>query len=242
MRTALAFSLAASLASLPAIVRADDGPSASLGPPAAVPVLAMSPGADEPPATPPSSPASDHLFPGAGRVSLGASTGVPFLAIGEAAYAFTDGFTVGAIAGITPEVAGFGLRPRAVLYSGARARVFVSVPVLYYPATHMSGGEPWFLANPVLYLEAPVAGGWRVRGGPGIVGAACQDSLLGKEHGEGFMGDLWPTIAVGASRPIGARSEIFADLQGVLPKGITAGNDWVGGPPFVLSIGVAASP
>src|SRR5438067_978791 len=83
--------------------------------------------------------------PGAGRVTLGASTGVPFLAIGEAGVGVSRGLTLGAIAGITPTVVGFGVRPRAVLYSGARARVFVNAPILYYPATHLSGGEPWFL-------------------------------------------------------------------------------------------------
>jgi hypothetical protein len=225
----------------PSIARADEPATASLGGPAAVPVLAMHDGDDEP--TPAASPrTSDHLFPGAGHLTLAASSGVPFLAIGEAAYAFTDGFTLGAIAGITPEVGGVGLRPRGVIYSGSRARVFVSVPILYYPPSRVSGDEPWFLANPVLYIEAPVADGWRVRGGPGLVGAACQDSLLGRAHEEHFMGDLWPTIAIGASHPLGAASELFADLQGVLPKGIAFDHDWVGGPPVILSLGIAASP
>ena len=239
MRTKLllALPLLASIVSSARTARADGGS------PAPVSILAMH---DEAPPdstrdSPARAPSSDHLFPGAGHATVGASTGVPFLAIGEAGYAFGDGFTLGAIAGVTPEVVGFGLRPRVILYGGARARVFVVAPILYYPATHMSGGEPWFLTNPVLNVEVPLSSSWRARGGAGFVFAACQDSLIGVEHEERFMGDLWPTLSAGVSHPIGASSEIFADLQAVLPKGVAFDDDWIGGPPVVLSLGVAAS-
>src|ERR1041385_5669844 len=60
--------------------------------------------------------APDYLFPRQGNTSLTASSGIPFLGIGEVAYGFSDKLALGAIGGITPTVVGFGIRGRGLLY------------------------------------------------------------------------------------------------------------------------------
>lgn len=79
---------------------------------------AASPEESEAPAA---SPSNGDLFPAAGHATAAAATGVPFPAIAEIGYAFTNGFALGAIGGValayvpnlpTPSVPTAGIRPR----------------------------------------------------------------------------------------------------------------------------------
>ena len=80
--------------------------------------------------------APDYLFPRGGGFSISALTGVPFVAITELAYGFSDWGALGLIAGVTPRVAGVGVRPRVSLLESAAFRAAVAAPVIYYPRTN----------------------------------------------------------------------------------------------------------
>jgi len=184
-----------------------------------------------------SAPGGDGLFPEGGHVTLGASTGVPFVGIGEVGYAFTDRFTLGAIGGITPSVVGAGVRPRLSIYEGGAYRVTLVMPILYYPKTHMSGEEPWFLTNPVLSLERRF-GAVRAHAGLGLVAAACADSLFEHDHASSFMGGVWNTVQIGGAWKVARATEVFGDAQLIMRGVRPAGDEWIGGPPVVVALGV----
>src|SRR4051794_39507407 len=52
------------------------------------------------------------LFPGRGRPTVSAATGLPFFGIAEVGIGVTNGFAIGALGGITPSVVTAGIRPR----------------------------------------------------------------------------------------------------------------------------------
>ncbi|MHB1846688.1 MAG: hypothetical protein ACYCWW_17850 [Deltaproteobacteria bacterium] len=194
----------------------------------------------------PTSP-DDALFPGAGRAAVSLGTGVPYLAIGEAAYGVTDRFAIGALGGVTPFVWGAGLRARGVLHDGGSLRLVLVSPVLYYPPSAGLGNEPWILAMPSLLAEHRFAGGAAVHVGAGAAAAACTGAIgslatmgtIGHEHadGQGFMGDVWGTATLGGSLPIAHSTVMFTDAS-ALSGGLAFGRPWIGGPPLVLIVGV----
>jgi hypothetical protein len=193
-----------------------------------------------------------ELFPGAGRVSLSAATGVPYVAIAEAAVGVSEGFTIGALGGLTPWVEAVGLRPRVGLQLDRETRVFVVAPMFYYPKTNGLGNEPWVLAYPSARLERRVQS-IHLHAGLGLIAAACADALLAElggeeEHAEGhglgepelgFMGGVWNTVIVGASLSLGGGHVLFADAALVMSGVVPAGRDWIGGPPCVFTLGTA---
>ena len=199
---------------------------------------------DRPAATPPAR-AHDHLFPGHGRISTSLATGVPFLAMGELSVGMSDRFALGAIGGATPNVPGFGIRPRAVVVEVGSWRGVVAAPVLYYPFTSNRSGSAWFLTRPSVVVEHQFANGVRVGGGAGIVAAASLDRIVGRERPAGYTGGMdsavWNTFNATVAVPIGASTSLFADAA-LIMKGVrVAGDDWVGGPPFIVSLGVATN-
>lgn len=112
---------------------------------------------------------SDHLFPRPGASMLTLMTGIPYVGVAEYAYGFTDRFSVGIFAGvITPEIQGYGLRPRYILAQPSRhLRVHVKAPLIYYPAS--PGLKSWFLAWPTLSAEWHRENGMRLWTGVGVV-------------------------------------------------------------------------
>jgi hypothetical protein len=183
-------------------------------------------------------PKGDGLFPESGHLAAGVGTGVPFVSIAEVAYAVSDRIALGAIGGVTPSVVGAGLRPRFAFWDDGTYRLRLTLPILYYPKTHMSGGEPWFLVNPVLSVDRRLGENARISAGAGLVGAACVDSVFGQEHMERFMGGIWNTLQAGGALRIAARTEAFVDAQVILRGIALAGDEWIGGPPLVASFGV----
>src|SRR5207244_10386209 len=87
----------------------------------------------------------DALFPGHGRVQTSLATGVPFLAMGEISVGIGDRFALGALGGATPNVPGFGIRPRAVVLEIGSWRGVLATPVLYYPFTSARRASAGFL-------------------------------------------------------------------------------------------------
>lgn len=194
-------------------------------------------------------PSPDHLFVPEGGSMFTAATGIPYVGIGEYAYGVSSKTTVGFIYGQTPLVEGYGLRIRTIIGEPSeRVRIYFRAPIFYYPQTHDLGGEPWFLAWPVVNIEYRRDCGRREWIGLGAVGAVCAHSLgttLGLEHrremmGEGFNGGIWNTIQAGISQPFS--EHVVAQLEaGLVMNGfsIARKGEWVGGPPVILIMGVS---
>lgn len=200
---------------------------------------------DRPNAAPPPVRRADPLFPGHGRISTSLATGVPFLAMGELSVGIGDRFALGAIGGATPNVPGFGIRPRAVVLEIGSWRGVLATPVLYYPFTSARSGSAWFLTRPSLVVEHRFENGVRVGAGAGIVAAASLDRLTGRDRAPGYTGGMdsavWNTFNANVSLPVGESTSVFADGALVMNGLRLAGDDWVGGPPFTISLGVATN-
>ena len=197
-------------------------------------------------------PQNDHLFSSAGRSMVTVATGIPYVGITEYSYGLSDRFTVGAIVGVTPRVTGYGIRVRGIIRQrDENFRVYLRVPVLYYPQTKDLGGEPWVLAWPVLSAEWKLRSGARLSAGGGIVTAACFNSMLHKlglhslheesDEDEGFMGGVWNTLHVGITLPVGESLTFHGEVSAVMSGVKIAGKDWIGGPPVILVLGFSHS-
>ncbi len=67
------------------------------------------------------------------------------------------------------------------------------------------------------------------------------DTTVSGHDEEGFMGGVWNTVQVGLALPIG-KSWMFQSEIGLVMKGVKiATEDWVGGPPVILTLGVTHS-
>lgn len=195
-------------------------------------------------------PSPDHLFADKGGSMVTASTGIPYIGIAEYAYGISSKTTIGFMYGQTPLVEAYGIRIRTIIAEPSeRTRIYFRSPIFYYPKTHDLGGEPWFLAWPVLNFEYRRDCGRRMWAGVGAIGAACAHSVgktlgLEKEQemmGEGFKGGIWNTVQIGATQPITDKLVAQAEF-GLVMSGIKlAKSDWVGGPPVVLIMGVSYS-
>jgi hypothetical protein len=182
--------------------------------------------------------ADDPLFPGAGHLSVGVATGVPYLGIAEVAFGVTDRIALGLVGGATPYVVGAGLRFRASLFEGGPARLIFRMSGLYYGGSEIEA-DPWILLMPALLVETRLGSGLRLWGGLGAAGTACVDDL-GELFGGGMMGGPWGTVTAGASLPIGQRAVVFLEAS-LVTKGVTLPERWVGGPPAVVMLGMTRS-
>jgi hypothetical protein len=202
----------------------------------------------------------DHLFPTKGGSMVTFSTGIPYLGIAEYAYGFSDRFSVGLIAGVTPNVEGYGVRIRGILYQPSeRFRLYFRAPMFYYPQTKGLGGEPWVLAWPVISGEWKMDSGTRVSLGGGAVVASCFHSLMrhlglrkksettdmtsegNDDNPRGFMGGVWNTVHAGVAFPISQHIMIQTEASLVMRGFRVAGDDWVGGPPVIIVAGLSYS-
>ena len=205
---------------------------------------------------------NDPLFAPAGGILVTTATGMPYVAIGEVAYGFSDRVSVGVVAGLTPIIPGYGIRARVVLSESENWRLYARLPILYYPKTVDLGGDPWLLAWPVVASESRLPSGIRISLQGGIVGAACAESLLGleeqpatpgggeselQEHAShagsgsmemGFEGNLWNTLGAGVSIPLSSSMTLTTEAHIVLHGLTPAKHDWIGGPPAIIIIGV----
>jgi hypothetical protein len=216
---------------------------------------AVSDDAVDAPAAPPP-PAThwkaDPLFPGARHGSIGVATGVPFVGMGEVAYAPTEHFAIGAIVGVTPFVLGVGLRPRVALPLGRTYRVALASPVLYYPTGEglIGNGAPWFLAQPGLRLERQLGEHAYVHAGAGVVAAIGFPAK--NERGEmvstyndkhvvdkGTPWGVWNTVLLGGAVSVFDRTTVFAEGMLIMRGVRLAGDEWIGGPPVAFTLGVA---
>lgn len=242
-------------------VAAEDGAATSPGMPVAAPpteapvsraAVGVTPVVAIPDAAPSKHWAADPLFPGAHHGSIGVATGVPFVGMGEVAYAPTEHFAIGAIVGVTPFVLGVGLRPRVALPIGHDLRIALASPVLYYPTGEglIGNGAPWFLAQPALRLERQLGKVGYVHAGAGVVAALGLPTK--NENGElvstyndkrvvekGTPWGVWNTLIFGGAVSVLDRTTVFAEGMLIMRGVRLAGDEWIGGPPFAFTVGVA---
>lgn len=203
-------------------------------------------------------PAADYLFPKAGRGSASIATGIPFILMSELALGLHDRVAVGALGGIAlsgdgpPSNTGFGLRPRVEVLRMGDFRAAIVAPVLYYPKAHSS----WFLARPEAIVERRFRSGAAVGLGLGLVAVASRDSLTGaQDPSKPFMpyggtpgqksGDatngVWNTVSVDGAVPLSSRTFVQGQAALVLRGIELPGDEWVGGVPFTLTLGVTTA-
>ena len=178
-------------------------------------------------------------------------TGIPYVAIAELAYGFTDRFSVGVLGGIVPHNPGGGLRFRYLLAQpSGNFRVHLKMPVIYYPKAKSLGCpecEPWFLTWPAVSAEWRRPGGTRWWVGAGVVAAACADTVFGRENeametGGGIQEGTWNTLQFGFSKPVTRKLAFQLEIAPVLEgRKLASRRTWVGGPPLILTTGFSYS-
>lgn len=177
---------------------------------------------------------NDHVLNDKGSARVTMATGIPYVAIGEYAYGFTGRITVGVLAGLTPNVEGYGIRGRAVLYEQYDGfRVYFCTPILYYPKTKALGGDPWWLTRPNINFEW-MTGGFRYKVGGSLIAASSHHSLFGNPARAKFRPGFWNAVHGGFSLPIGPAMTFECEASLVMNGLRVAGSDWVGGPPVIL--------
>lgn len=193
----------------------------------------------------------DPFVPGASRFGLAVATGVPFLVMSEASLGITDYGALGVLAGTTPVVSGFGIRPRVQAPLGKRWRLLLTAPILFYPAHARAGA--WWLARPSLSVDAKPVDSVHVAAGAGVVPVATHDALFGDERASDAAGspygttsngdrtDVWWTLNIFASTSVSKKSYAFLDTTMILSGLQLAGSDWIAGPPFVVFLGLGTA-
>ena len=199
------------------------------------------------------------LFPGAGRPTVAAATGLPFLGIAEAGIGVTNGFAVGVVGGVTPSVWTAGIRPRLRLPTSERTALLLVAPMLFYPKASAPGPgnvgtSSWVLTRAELFFDGALDERWHLAGGMGLIAAGSTEALgqffAGRdfqmppydgsnEPRRGFAGGIWNTVATRGSYAFDRDTHLFAEgtivLEGILPA------KEVGGPPLVVNLGIQHS-
>lgn len=179
----------------------------------------------------------DHVINGRGMSRVTFATGIPFVAVGEYAYGVTNRLTVGVLGGLTPEVEGYGVRVRSVIYQKRNHyRVYFCTPVIYYPG--LSAGDPWWLTRPNINFEWVTRSNIRYKFGISVFMAASNNSLFGDASKATLQPDYWTSAHTGMSLPIGSDFSFQTEVSYV-SKGVTPIKDFIGAPPVVLVLGIS---
>lgn len=174
--------------------------------------------------------AYDHVFAANGGAKLTLATGIPYIGIAEYAYGFSEKITGGLLWGLTPNVEGYGVRVRAVVYQETESfRVYFCTPILYYPKTKELGGDPWWLTRPNINFEWITSTKFRYKFGGSIIAAASHHSLFGDPSKAKLQPGFCNAMHVGISLPIGSGIMFQTELSAVMSGLQIAGKDWVGG-------------
>jgi len=138
----------------------------------------------------------DYLMPQKGKSMVEFYSGLPYVAIGQYSYGFSNRFSIGVIYGYTPFEKGYGLRMKAIIAQPSESfRINVKSPFIYYPGMKKEDGEPWMAAWPAVNGEWKFKNGSKIWTGVGLMGAACVDVIFpseGHEHGGHDHGDHKP--------------------------------------------------
>jgi hypothetical protein len=194
---------------------------------------------------------SDPWLPGSWQFGAAIATGVPFLVMSELSVGATDHAAFGILGGTTPIVNGFGIRPRGAIPIDPATRLLLSAPVVYYPSKDT--GPAWWLARPSLLLDGRLDESWHLAGGGGVVGVATNDAIFSDDedgdvptspYGRRVRANrtsAWWTVNALASAAVSATSHVFADVTLVFDGHRLAGADWIGGPPFIVFLGITTT-
>jgi hypothetical protein len=178
---------------------------------------------------------------------------VPFVGIGELSYGLSDAFALGAMVGVTPITLGVGARPRVRVDLDAQHRLSLVVPALYYPTHPNPRVSPWVLVRPVALFERVNPSGARFGFGPGLIvtaptkalwpnldeSAALDSHYAGLAAPDETPSGLWQTLVLTGALPVTDSSTTFAEAGLVFDGPRLVGDDWVGGPPIVVVLGIA---
>lgn len=187
----------------------------------------------------------DALFPGGGHVSGSVGSGFPLVVIGELAIGIGDRVGLGVIAGATPDIPAFGVRPRVAVFDTGRVRGVLVAPSFYYPST-AEKGSPWLLTRPAFVVEHEWSSGTRLGGGVGMVAASSVAELGGEKRRSTYSSTelesgIWETVNVTFSTPIADKTSLFVESALVFHGARLAGKEWVGVVPFILAWGFTSN-
>jgi hypothetical protein len=129
----------------------------------------------------------------------------------------------------------------------------VVTPTLYYPIAKGT----WFLTRPSVQVERSWSSGASAYGGAGVVVVMTEDALRGrtpsgmpllpyggtpgKKTGDGGTNGIWNTVSIGGGLAVGSRAHVFGEGALILRGLALPGDEWVGGVPFTLTLGVESS-
>lgn len=192
----------------------------------------------------------DAWLPGSGNFAAAIASGAPFLVMSELSVGITDHAALSILGGTTPIVSGFGVRPRGAIPLGERFRILLNAPLVFYP--QRSDGPAWWLTRPAAQLSFQPTSNWNLASGAGFVAVATQDAVFGgaplapsnSPYGLSFherRTNAWWTLNALATYSVSPQSELFADVTTVLRGSHLAGPEWIGGPPFILFLGVSTA-
>jgi hypothetical protein len=198
----------------------------------------------------------DYLMPTKGKSMVEFYSGIPYVAIGQYSYGFSNRFSVGVIYGYTPIEKGYGLRMKAIIAQPSESfRLNMKSTFIYYPGMKSGENEPWLLAWPTLNGEWKLKNGSRVWTGVGLVGAACVDYIFpseehheppepgtmpGKEEEE--MTSLFNTFQFGYSKPLSSKWSFVAEVAPVMEGfKLKSPNGFLDTTPFVVTLGLTCT-
>jgi hypothetical protein len=185
---------------------------------------------------------NDFLFPGAGKLSLTGSTGLPYAALGEVTVGIGDRLAVGGLVAGGPFLGGFatGVYPRFDAAHLGPLRLVIEVPVLWYP--DLQNTDNWVVVRPDVRVEAK-AGAFRVHGSLGalaakMIGASPVSGPITPYGGVGLPagvqeGAVWNTAGTGVALSVSPTTSVFAEGFVILRGLELAGPEW-----FALPCGV----
>jgi hypothetical protein len=180
-------------------------------------------------------PDNDFLFPGNGNVSLTATTGLPFAALGEVSVGAGDSFAAGVLVTGGPFLGGLatGVNPRVDMYHFGPMRLVLEAPIIWYPK--LSTADNWIVARPDVRLEGHV-GAFRIHGSLGamaakMVGAPAVNGPIAAYGGGGLPsgvqhGSVWNTAGGGVALALSPKTSVFAEGFVILRGVELAGPEW----------------
>ena len=195
------------------------------------------------PSTPSAAPHRDNdfLFPGAGKVSLTGTTGLPYAALGEVSVGIGDRFAAGGLVAGGPFLGGFatGLYPRLNAVHLGPMRLVLEAPVVWYP--DLQNTDNWIVVRPDVRVEGKA--GLRVHASAGamwakMIGASPVQGPIAAYGGNGLpsgvqQGSLWNTAGAGVALALSPRTSVFTEGFLIMRGVDLAGPEW-----FALPCGV----
>ena len=82
--------------------------------------------------------------------------------------------------------------------------------------------------------------GFRYKVGGGLIAAASHHSLFGNSSEAKFAPDIWNSVHGGIPFPIGS-GVTFQVEASLIMNGFRVADDWIGGPPVLLVMGISWS-